>query len=138
MYNLSQQTIKMTERKDSKVFQVFECVCPQTGSRNGREVFGDDDKDEFDTNYYKKDVVDWAESQLLRVSDCKTLVVSLGADTPNALHKTISKSNVTVLIENVEDLEISNLDIGYGITGSNVREKVTSLILRNIVVTKTR
>ena len=97
LYNLAMQTVKMTQRKDSKVFQVFDCTCPDMEGRNV-ETFGDDDKDEFDTDYYKKDEVDWAESQLMRVADCDKLVVNLGANSPNALHKTVSLSKVTILI----------------------------------------
>ena len=120
------------------MFQVFDCTCPLPEGREGGETFGDDNKDEFDTKHYKKDEVDWAESQLMRVADCDKLVVNLGSDTANALHKTVVISKITILIENVKKLEISNLDVGYGATASNGREKVASIIFRNLAITEAR
>ena len=59
--------------------QVFDCSCPADNSgREGFEVFGDSMKKELDTYYYSKDERDWAESQMMRVSNCNRLVVSLG------------------------------------------------------------
>ena len=133
-YYLSEETIRMTERKESKVFQVFDCTCPHTED----ETFGDDAKDDFDTNYYKKDEVDWAESQLIRVSDCEVLTIDLGADTADSLHKTMSLSKIAIIIENVNKLDILSLDIGYGATSSNQREKVASIIFRNLVIMESR
>ena len=58
---------------------MFECVCPADNSgREGYEVFGDSIKNDLDSYHYSKDEKDWAESQLIRVSNCNRLVVSLG------------------------------------------------------------
>ena len=53
-YKLSDQTIKATSRKNSTVYQVFDCTCPvDTSGREGFEKFGDDIKKELDRYYYR-------------------------------------------------------------------------------------
>ena len=53
-YKLSEQTIKATSRRNSTVYQVFECTCPiDTSGREGFEKFGDDIKKELDRYYYR-------------------------------------------------------------------------------------
>ena len=62
-----------------KYLQVFECSCPADNSgREGYELFGDSIKGDLDDYYYSKDEKDWAESQLIRISNCNRLIVSLG------------------------------------------------------------
>ena len=53
-YKLSDQTIKATSRKNSTIYQVFDCTCPiDTSGREGFEKFGDDIKKELDRYYYR-------------------------------------------------------------------------------------
>ena len=93
-------------------------------------------------------VKDWAESQLIRIYNCNRLIVSLGkqymnfyfkciidylylgSDNNAALHRTLSKSKVVILFENIRQLELSNLDIGHNPTQFNKRDKITSIIFR--------
>ena len=93
-------------------------------------------------------VKDWAESQLIRIYDCNRLIVSLGkqymnfyfkciidylylgSDNNAAFHRTLSKSKVVILFENIRQLELSNLDIGHNPTQFNKRDKITSIIFR--------
>ena len=130
-YKLSSETIKATSRTNSSVYQVFQCRCPVDNSgREGFEEFGDDSKEELDRYYYSKDGPDWADSQLVRVSACNRLVVSLGGKTNSGLHRTLSQRRVALMFEDIKQLDLSSLEISHSPTDSNKRDKITSIIFR--------
>jgi len=136
-FDLSQDTISATKRNNSDVYQVFTCTCPtDTSGREGYENFGDSIKKDLDTYYYSKDEKDWAESQLIRITKCNRLVVSLGSDAADAIHKTLSLGKVAILFEDIQELELASLDVGHSATPTNKRAVVTSLLFRNLVISK--
>ena len=77
-----------------------------------------------------KDESDWAESQVLKVSDCSRLVVSLGGNNNEAIHRTLSQSKAVLIFENIKELELSNFDISHTPTDSNKRGQIASIIFR--------
>ena len=77
-----------------------------------------------------KDESDWAESQVLKVSDCSRLVVSLGGNNNEAIHRTLSQSRAVIIFENIKELELSNFDISHTPTDSNKRGQIASIIFR--------
>ena len=112
-------------------------------------MFGDSIKNDLDSYHYSKDEKDWAESQLIKVSNCNRLVVSLGlflvirerealfkcshdlgANNNDAIHRTLSKSSVAIIFENIKQLELNNLDIAHSPSVDNKRHLVTGIIFR--------
>ena len=77
-----------------------------------------------------KDESDWAESQVLKVSDCSRLVVSLGGNNNDAIHRTLSQSRAALIFENIKQLELSSFEISHTPTDSNKRDQITSIIFR--------
>ena len=130
-YKLSPETIKATSRTNSSMYQVFDCTCPvDTSGREGYEEFGDSMKEELDRYYYNKDGLDWADSQLVRLSGCSRLVVSLGGNGNQALHMTLSQRRVALMFEDIKQLDLTSLEISHTPTESNKRDKITSIIFR--------
>ena len=77
-----------------------------------------------------KDESDWAESQVLKVSDCNRLVVSLGGNNNEAIHRTLSQSKAAIIFEDIKELELSSFEISHTPTESNKRGQITSIIFR--------
>merc|ERR550517_1696908 len=138
-YKMPEHILTLTERPDKNYFQVFSCKCPtlDEGERVGRQTFRDQDKADFDRRYYEKDKEDWAESRLIVISNCPRLELSLGANDNNAIHRTVTGKFV-IVVDEVDELDIQNLDIGYGSTSGNKRDNVVAILLHNLVVTQSR
>ena len=60
----------------------------------------------------------------------------IGSDTADAIHKTLSLGKVAIMFEDIKELELASLDVGHTATPTNKRAVVTSLIFRNLVITK--
>ena len=58
------------------------------------------------------------------------MVVSLGRDSNNALHKTLSQRRVALMFQDIKQLDLSNFEISHTATDSNKRDKITSIIFR--------
>ena len=56
----------------------------------------------------------------------------LGSDSIDALHKTLSKSSVAIIFDNIKQLELNNLDIAHSPNNVNKRSLVTGLIFRSV------
>ena len=67
---------------------------------------------------------------MLKVSDCSRLVVSLGGNNIEAIHRTLSKSRAALIFENIKQLELSSFEISHTATDSNKRDQITSIIFR--------
>ena len=67
---------------------------------------------------------------MLKVSDCSRLVVSLGGNNIDAIHRTLSKSRAALILENIKQLELSSFEISHTATESNKRDQITSIIFR--------
>ena len=66
----------------------------------------------------------------MKVSDCSRLVVNLGGNNNDAIHRTLSKSKAAIIFENIKQLELSSFDISHTPTASNKRGQITSIIFR--------
>ena len=66
----------------------------------------------------------------MRVSDCNRLVVSLGGNNNEAIHRTLSQSRAALIFENIKELELSSFEISHTPTDSNKRDQITSIIFR--------
>ena len=87
------------------------------------------ERGEADSVCCSKDESDWAESQVLKVSDCSRLVVSLGGNNNDAIHRTLSQSRAALIFENIKQLELSSFEISHTPTDSNKRDQITSSFL---------
>ena len=67
---------------------------------------------------------------MLKVSDCSRLVVSLGGNNNEAIHRTLSKSRAVIIFENIKELDLSSFEISHTPTDSNKRDQITSIIFR--------
>ena len=67
---------------------------------------------------------------MLKVSDCSRLVVSLGGNNNDAIHRTLSQSRAALIFENIKQLELSSFEISHTPTDSNKRDQITSIIFR--------
>ena len=64
------------------------------------------------------------------MSDCSRLVVSLGGNNNEAIHRTLSQSRAVIIFENINELELSSFEISHTPTESNKRGQITSIIFR--------
>ena len=87
-----------------------------------QEIFDDQDVTNFDKYFYKSGVMDWVQSQVLRIYNCSILTLNLknGKDTISKL-----LAGKLLIVEDVEQLVLTGFTAGMPYSGDDTVSSIT-------------
>ena len=81
-----------------------------------QEIFDDQDVTNFDKNFYKAGVMDWVQSQVLRIFNCRTLNLDLKTG-KNTISQLLARK--VLIIEDINKLILTSFSVGVPYTNDD-------------------